>query len=204
MVATTSSGWRASKAALCALGWLACAACAADDPQLASSPGVASDEASAGATSSGSASSADTSHGEVRNGECTCRGVGSAACPYTLGELCSRYAAGCPAELDIWLSCAEHGQLSEPGRFGYVSKRCDGNTVVYYVFGFGDTVRWVYDASGQLVGAGNDSDAGQSWACGAASPICGAFFSGYESLSTHAGDAGGVAPEPRSDECSAL
>jgi hypothetical protein len=172
--------------------------------------GCGAESSASGGAGAGGTSSRDGVGGSapdlamVTNGECTCRGLG-VGCYSTLSELCERYTEGCPATLATWLDCADRGQISEAGRFGYVQKQCEGQTVIYYVFGFGDTVRWVYGADGQLVGAGNDSDAGQSWECGAATSICGGPFADYEPLSGRfASDAGSAAVEPRAAECASL
>lgn len=83
-------------------------------------------------------------------GECTCRDPVRFDCPETLDEFCA--ARYCPPRLELWLACAQ--ELTVPYRIHEAS----GLTVVYDVYGYGDMNSWVYDTSGDLVGAASLPD----------------------------------------------
>jgi hypothetical protein len=111
--------------------------------------------------------------GALVNGECVCDELRS-DCPYsTVREFCAQISQGCPESIDTWLECASAGQLSTPGnRDGYHLVRCDGGYVVYYVYGFGDSVRWIYDSDGRLIGLHRLGDDGTYASCGASAYTC--------------------------------
>ena len=139
-----------------------------------------------GAPHSGGGSSLDT---------CRCERMGD--CPETLLEYCVGGARpDCPAELDLWVTCSEAGQLSPRGRFGYRLVQQEEHSVVYYVHGFGDHAYWAYDSGGHLVGAGYLSDTQEYVYCGAPSEFRYSFDALGEQLSPSEEASGGAGGAP--------
>jgi hypothetical protein len=156
--AKRSSGWRVSAGALCALAWLACAACTSDDPPIEPSPdagggGTSANGGSGGAMNGGSGGSSQNDP----DAECRCS-FGGGSCPESTAALCATFSEGCPESIDTWLSCAARGEIGRDGASEPWIVQCGGYRIITRQTGYIGRTRWIYDSQGRFVGAENVSD----------------------------------------------